>query len=82
MTNTEVVFRAIIEGVWNDSNVAMVDGWRHVCQCLAEPLPPKLHSLSLHVAADETAVRVHQGPTVPIRGSLEVVVFSPEERRS
>ena len=55
-------------GWWNDTGVAMMNTRMHQCLCLAEPLPDQLHSLSLHVAADESAVHVHDGPVIPING--------------
>ena len=58
------------EGVWNDTGVAMVDTRPHQCQCLAEPLPGRLHSLSLQVAADEASVHIHSGPTIQIAGEF------------
>ena len=42
----------------------------HSCQCLNERLPAPLHSRALHVGDDETEVRVHDGPTVAIRGGF------------
>ena len=61
----------IIGGVWNDTDVAMMDTRPHQCLCLAEPLPGQLHSLSLHVAADEASVRIHSGPTIRINGQFK-----------
>ena len=58
----------IFYGAWNDTGVPWVDARFHQCQCLGAELPSPLHSQSLHVTADETEVRVHNGPSVPIRG--------------
>ena len=44
----------------------------HSCQCLNERLPAPLHSRALHIGDDETEVRVHDGPTVAIRGGFFV----------
>ena len=61
----------IFNGVWNDTNVAMMDTRPHQCLCLAEPLPGQVHSFSLHVAADEASVRIHSGPTIQINGEFK-----------
>ena len=60
----------IFGGLWNDTGVAMVDTRGHQCLCLAEPLPGQLHSLSLHVAADEASVRIHSGRKIRINGGF------------
>ena len=48
----------------------MVDTRLHQCQCLTQHLPGKLHSLSLHVVADESSVRIHSGPLIQINGEF------------
>ena len=63
-----MLYDAVLRGAWNDTGVAMIDKVTHVCQCLQQRLPGHLHSLSLHVAADEATVPVHDGPTVGING--------------
>ena len=67
----------MVAGVWNDSNVEFIAFRPHQCQCLAESLPFSLHPLSLHVSADESEVRVHQGGNVPILGSLNLLESTP-----
>ena len=66
----------ILSGTWYDTGVAMMDGRQHVCQCLHQRLPRHLHSLSLHVAADEASVRVHGEQAVQINGELSLPEFS------
>ena len=62
-------------GVWNDTELAVMRGRAHQCLCLAQPLPGMLHSLSLHVNANESAVVVHEGPAIPIRGVFDQVLY-------
>ena len=63
-----LVLNFLRAGAWNDTGVGWLDTLPHKCQCLAEPLPYKLHSLSLHVATDEAAVHIHDGPTIQVDG--------------
>ena len=65
----------IFKGAWNDTGVDMMDTRPHQCLCLAEPLPGRLHSLSLHVAADEGSVRIHSGPKIQINGDFDFSQF-------
>lgn len=60
----------MLRGAWNDTGVAMMNTRPHMCQCLEQRLPGQLHSLSLHVTADEYAVHVHGGQTVRINGEF------------
>ena len=66
----DMLLEHVLHGTWNDTGVAMMDSRPHVCQCLEQRLPGHLHSLSLHVAADEAMMHVHGGPTIRINGEF------------